>query len=361
MVERLTMPIQTLYAELIDRCEIAAFDADFPPNGGFYKTSIKGRDYWYFRESPDSSGHRRQKYAGPDGPDIRERIAKHGKTKSAYKERRQLIAALRRSGIAVPPDETGEILEALSRAGVFRLRACLVGTVAFQTFGGLLGVKLPGAIVQTGDIDIAQFRSISVAIADDDQTEPLLDILRGIDSSFQPVPYATDACLHMANRNDIEYRVEVLTPNRGPDLEAPVDLPALQAQAQPLRFLDFLIYDAIPAAVLHGGGVLVNVPRPERYALHKLIVSQRRREDAAKIDKDLLQAEVLLDVLADRRRADLRDAWEELCGRGPKWRFLAANGMAAIDEEIRKKVVRVIQDDLSAEKPEDGPAGSSAT
>jgi hypothetical protein len=37
MVERLTMPIQTLCAELIDRCEIAAFDADFPPNTNGFK------------------------------------------------------------------------------------------------------------------------------------------------------------------------------------------------------------------------------------------------------------------------------------------------------------------------------------
>jgi len=341
------MPIQTLYAELIDRCSVAAFDADFPPNGGFYKSTVKGRDYWYFRASPDSSGHRKQKYVGPDGPEVRERVAKHGKAKSAYKERRQLIAALRRSGLPAPPDQTGEILEALSRGGVFRLRACLIGTVAFQIYGGLLGVKLPGAIVQTGDIDIAQFRSISVAIAQDDQTEPLLDILRGIDPSFQPVPYTMDARLHMAYRNNDEYRVEVLTPNRGPNQDAPVELPALQAQGQPLRFLDFLIYDAIPAAVLHGGGVLVNVPKPERYALHKLIVSQRRKEGIAKIDKDLQQAEILLDVLAERRKADLRDAWKELCDRGPKWRLHAANGMAAIDEDIREKVVRVIRDDLS--------------
>jgi hypothetical protein len=353
MVERLTMPIQTLYAELVDRCSIAAFDADFPPNGNFYKVGVKGRNYWYFKASPDSTGRRAQKYVGPDGPEMQQRVARHGKTKSAYKERRQLIAALRRSGIPVPPEEAGEILDTLSRGGVFRLRACLVGTVAFQAYGGILGIKLPGGAMQTGDIDIAQFRSISVAIAQDDQTEPVLDILRGIDPSFQPVPYAMDARLNMAYKNDSEDRVEVLTPNRGPDRDAPVDLPALQAHGQPLRFLDFLIYDAVPAAVLHGGGVLVNVPRPERYALHKLIISQRRKDGTAKIDKDLQQAEILLDVLAERRKADLRDAWEEMCGRGPKWRLHAADGMASIDKRVREKVIRVIHDDLVPDDPDE--------
>ena len=105
------------------------------------------------------------------------------------------------------------------------------------------------------------------------------------------------------------------------------------------RFLDFLIYDAVPAVLLHDGGVLVNVPRPERYALHKLIVSRRRREGVAKIDKDLAQAEPLLDVLAERRKADLRDAWQEMRERGPKWRKLADEALESIDAGIRERFV----------------------
>jgi hypothetical protein len=33
VVDRPPLPIQTLYAELVDRCSLAAFDAVFPPNG----------------------------------------------------------------------------------------------------------------------------------------------------------------------------------------------------------------------------------------------------------------------------------------------------------------------------------------
>ena len=36
--------------------------------------------------------------------------------------------------------------------------------------------------------------------------------------------------------------------------------------AQPLRFLDHLIEDTQPGAVLGGSGVLVNVPRPGPFA-----------------------------------------------------------------------------------------------
>jgi hypothetical protein len=70
---------------------------------------------------------------------------------------------------------TRGILAALSKTGVFRLRAVLVGTVAYQTYSAMLDVKLaapsltklgqPTSALQTADVDIAQFKKISVAMA----------------------------------------------------------------------------------------------------------------------------------------------------------------------------------------------------
>jgi hypothetical protein len=94
--------------------------------------------------------------------------------------------------------------------------------------------------------------------------------------------------------------------------------------------------------MLHDGGVLVNVPRPERYALHKLIVSRRRREGAAKIDKDVAQAEILLGILAERRKADLRDAWDEVRDRGPKWRQLVDEALEVVSPETRQRLAAVV-------------------
>ena len=45
---------------------------------------------------------------------------------------------------------------------------------------------------------------------------------------------------------------------------------------------------------------------PERYAVHKLIVSRRRKEGAAKRDKDTQQAQALLNILADKRPHELK-------------------------------------------------------
>ena len=86
---------------------------------------------------------------------------------------------------------------------------------------------------------------------------------------------------------------------------------------------------------LHDAGILINVPSPARYAVHKLIVAQRRKAGQAKIDKELKQAEALIDILAIRRPHDLRDAWGEAKGRGAKWRELVTTGLSMITPAVR--------------------------
>jgi hypothetical protein len=119
-------------------------------------------------------------------------------------------------------------------------------------------------------------------------------------------------------------------------------LPALQTGAQPLRFLDFLIYEPEPAAILHSAGVYVHVPAPERYAVHKLIVSRRRHEGAAKRDKDLQQAEALLEALAAKRPHELKFVWEEANNRGPRWRKFLEKGLSQIAPQIRDLLLRTV-------------------
>lgn len=66
----------------------------------------------------------------------------------------------------------------------------------------------------------------------------------------------------------------------------------------------------------------MNVPSPERYAVHKLIVASRRvGPGRTKVAKDVAQATSLFEALAATRQGDLlRDAWEEAWRRGPTWR-----------------------------------------
>jgi hypothetical protein len=343
MPSKLPLAAQIIYAELGDLCARDEFDIAFPPNGSFVPVSVKGRRYWYYQYgAADATGRQPRKYVGPDNEGTAKLVARHAAIKSSYRLRRTHVGVLRKYGVPSPVDETGKILRGLAAAGVFRLRTSVVGTVAYQTYSGILGVKLPAVGMQTADLDSAQSRAISVAIAKDEQTPAFLDILQKIEPSFRAVPSLHGPNTAATYVNAQNYRVELLTESRGPNSERPTPLPALRTHAQPLRFLDYLLVDAIRATVLWDGGILVNVPQPERYAIHKLIVAERRTASAAKGPKDLYQASSLFDALAEDRAPDLAAAWHEAYERGPRWRKHLRDSLSHLDPIGRDRLLYAI-------------------
>ena len=332
--------IQTVYAELLERCAAAAFREAFPEKGTFVCKTVKGRRYWYFQE-PSSQG-KAQKYVGPETPELLERIERHKEIRDDEAGRRALVSTLLRSfNSPRPTSETGDVLAALAKAGAFRLRAVLVGTVAFQTYAPMLGVVPAGAALRTEDIDIAQFRDVSVAVAD--SIPAIMDVLKSVDETFHPVPHQIDGRKVTCYQSKRELRVEFLTPLKGAYDGKPPILPALGTNAEPLPFLDFLISEPEPAVVLHDAGIYVNVPAPQRYALHKLIVSQRRRAGSPKRDKDLRQTEALLDVLVEKRPFELHDAWDEAYARGPEWRRLLRHALTLAAQRPRDRTLKIVE------------------
>ena len=238
-----------------------------------------------------------------------------------------------------PRSDVGNLAAALAAEGVFRLRGVLVGTVAYQTYPAMLGVRLPAALIQTSDVDVAQFADVSAAMGD--ATRPMPDVLRQVDSTFRSVPHI-DPGRTVSYVSASGLRVDFLTPNRGKDTEEPRNLPSLRTDAQPLRFLDFLIRDPEPAVLLHDTGILVTVPAPQRFALHKLIVARRRRDDGPKREKDLRQARALLDVLIERRPHELRAAWAEASRRGRSWQRLMGEGLGLLHPATRDTVLQAV-------------------
>lgn len=331
--------LQTTYAELLDRSINAAFDSAFAEDGSFIAKTVKNRKYWYFQTG--TGENRSQRYVGPETPDLLERIARHKEHRDDIKERRALASTLVRSfGLPRPLPEIGNVLAALADAGVFRLRGVLVGTVAYQAYPAMLGVRLPGALLQTGDIDIAQFRNASVAVGD--STPPAIDVLKNVDATFRAVPHVVDGRRVTSYVAKGGVRVDFLTPNTGEETGKPQALPALQTDAQPLRFLDYLIHDPEPAVILHGAGISVRVPAPARFAIHKLIVSRRRRDGTAKRAKDIQQAETLLRTLSELRPHDLKEAWDEARERGPTWRQLLEEGLTEVESVTRDLTLRTV-------------------
>lgn len=232
--------------------------------------------------------------------------------------------------------------------GLFRLRGVLIGTVAFQCYSGLLGVRLPMAAILTGDPDIAQDYAISREV--EDSLPPIVQLLQHVDASFRPVPHISGSGASSAFQNAEGYRVEFLTSNRGSDdyVDQPAKMPALGgASADPIRFLDFLIRDPVRTILLHRSGIPVVVPDPARYAVHKLIVASRRHTDGqgpAKREKDIRQAALLFEALQQTRRsADLALVYNEAWERGPAWQdaIRIGAGMLPASDADRFKTVLI--------------------
>ncbi|MDP9840476.1 hypothetical protein J2T09_005263 [Neorhizobium huautlense] len=324
-MKKIDLVYQTMLAELGQRSMDAAWTADFPAEGRFQRVVVKDKTYWYF-DIPDGSGGKSRRYVGPaEDLEITQRVETHKRQKDDLLARRRMVSSLTREGGMIAPDSmSGAIVEALASGGLFRLRGVLIGTVAFQTYAGLLGVRLPAAAVLTGDADIAQDYAISREV--EDTLPPMVDLLQEVDPSFRPVPHRSGSIASSAFQSATGYRVEFLTSNRGSDdyIDQPATMPALGgASADPLRFLDFLIRDPMRTILLHKSGVPVTVPDPARYAVHKMIVATRRRTtglSAIKRDKDIRQAEILFEALYETRRSsDFAIAFEEAWQRGPAW------------------------------------------
>lgn len=250
----------------------------------------------------------------------------------------------------VAPDAmSGDIVEALAEGGLFRLRGVLIGTVAFQCYSGLLGMRLPMAAILTGDADFAQDYAISQEVAD--SLPPIVELLQGVDPSFRPVPIDQDLLLRPRSKTPGGgYRVEFLTSYRGSDdnIDQPAKMPALGgASADPLRFLDFLIRDPVRTMLLHRSGVPVVVPDPSRYAVHKLVVASRRHTDGqglVKRNKDIRQAGLLFDALLQTRQsAELALVYNKAWERGSAWQDAIRTGAGMLPAQDAERLWRSIK------------------
>lgn len=343
-MKQIPLTYQTLYSELAQRSLDASFATEFNVGGRFVAMEVKGRRYWY-HDLPNSDAGKTRTYVGPvDDPEITKRVESFKDLKADIRERRKLVSTLvREAYLPRPEGKTGDIVQALAEAGFFRLRGVLVGTVAYQCYPAVLGVRLPSASMVTGDADFAQFHSISEAVGDG--MPPVLDTLKTVDPTFREIPHQADGRFTTKYSSRSGYKVEFLTPNTGSadHEDHPTPMPALGgASAQPLRFLDFLIYEPIRAVLLHGAGVAVNVPAPERYATHKLIVASRRRTDndgTAKSRKDKMQAAAIMEAMIEQRQTeDVADAFMEAYGRGPAWKEAIRKSLSEIDDDQRQPI-----------------------
>ncbi|MEH7826679.1 nucleotidyltransferase family protein [Gemmobacter denitrificans] len=292
-----------------------------------------GRAYWYETRRIGSTVRRR--YIGEDSPelaaDLAERARLQAEAKDRAAHRTRLVRLLRGEDFLPVEARFGSILKAMADQGVFRLGGTIVGTHAFRLYEGELGIRYSfDDTAQTGDLDIAQFERLSLALGDQVEDQ-LATTFQSLD--FTPVPALQPGAIWRWSQTRSDTLVEFLTPSFRPE-EDIRPLPALGVSAQSLHFLNFLIAAPIPAALLYRSGVLIQIPRPEAFAIHKLIVADRRQggPDALKSEKDRRQAAFLIAALIEDRPDELAEAWQDALSRGPKWRDHIGRSLARMPQ-----------------------------
>lgn len=340
MIQRLPESTHLLYTELLEALLAAAHSKR---GISFHTKKVGGKKHWYLEYIIGSD--KKAYYLGPDSSALRARVdaakARWERDATDATRRARLVSMLVAGGATALPGTHARILESLEQAGVFLLGGVVVGSHAFALFSNMLGVKWPAGAMRTQDVDVAA-GTISVTVPDSEVD--LESALRRADKGFFAVPSLNRG--HPSTSFKIrgkDLSVSLLTPMRGKPDTTPRPIPALHAMAEPLRFLDYLLEDVQPAAVPVRQGVLVNVPSPARFALHKLVIARRRPPAfSEKARKDQAQAAAVLEVLLEDRPGDITLAADAAREMPARFGAELERGLAALPDDLQRAVSELV-------------------
>lgn len=327
----LSASAQTAYAQLLDAVHGAELTRTVAHlTGTFARKQVKGKTYWYFQYT-EVSGKVRQLYVGPQNDRVQALIDTHaaGGATAALGALTRSAAAL---GNATVLARHLKVVQRLGDYGFFRAGGVLIGTHAFLAFGNMLGVRW-GDGQRTQDVDFAHAgKSLTIALPATIEIDTHAAI-ESLQMGLLPIEHADGGTgATYLDPRDPEFQLDFLTPLRrgGND---PFRHPQLGVHLQPLKFMEYLLEDVQQAALLGAAGaVLVNVPHPARYALHKLIVAgERPASRIAKSNKDIQQSAALLWALREQGVSwQVDEAWADLVARGPGWLTRVRRGREAL-------------------------------
>ncbi len=277
---------------------------------------------FYAHQFYDGEGKKRERYlAGPAGDPKADAAA--AELRERIRELKEIVPSLRllgREGFNLADARTYATLASLHNHGVFAAGGMLIGSHAYGVLLNRLGIR--AAPYATEDIDIARRE----ALAFEKQPEQgLIEMLKDSGISFVEVPPLNrkKPPTSFKQRGRSRFHVDLLVPSPNEDFPV-VPVPELQAHATGLPNLDYLLAESQTAMLMAREGCCpVRVPLPERFAVHKLIVSRLRTGRETKADKDVFQACVLCAALAESHPGAIEAALAQIPRRAKKYLALA--------------------------------------
>ena len=326
----LPLSAQTAYAELFEQARsFELSNALAGLTGSFQKLARKNQEYWYFAYR-DLDQRVRMVYVGPNEERVRSLVQRFDKVRLTKPLVPQSQSALVLGCSATAPKHF-RMIKRLSEYGFFRAGGVLIGTHAFFAMGNLLGVRWNDGAA-TLDVDFAHAgKNISVALPADLRID-VHSALESLEMGLLPIAqFNGKTGAQYRNPEDRELRLDfVISATRS---RKPVNMPELNIALEPLKFMEFSLQDTTQGCVISRmGACVVNLPAPERYAVHKLIVfGERPVTERTKSTKDLLQAASLVGYFAKTGQGNVFNAaWQDALSRGKGWRSRAVQGMEAL-------------------------------
>jgi hypothetical protein len=257
----------------------------------------KGREYLH-RSYYDDWGKRKQTTLGPRSEEteamqsnfISARADVKSRLKALEKKMQRQAATNAARGIARFPAVSARIVRAFESAGIGSSRIKIVGTHALYAYESMAASIFDSGLTSTEDIDFlldprAPLRFVT---SEDLSAETLLGVLQSADRSFELTRQTFRA------RNHDGFLVDIIQPERNPPWRKDA-YEAEKGDLQPSPITGLVWLENAPAIeqkVIDAKGfpVVMSVPDPRAFAIHKLWLSKQPYRSGAKSARDRQQA-----------------------------------------------------------------------
>jgi hypothetical protein len=257
----------------------------------------KGREYLH-RSSYDDWGKRKQTTLGVRSEAtetmrvnfLSVRADVKARLKALEKKMEMQAAANAARGIARFPIVSARIVRAFENAGIGSSRIKIVGTHALYAYEAMAAVIFDSGLTSTEDIDFlldprAPLRFVT---GEELSAETLLGVLQSADRSFELTRQTFRA------RNQDGFLVDIIQPERNPPWRKNA-FEAEKGDLQPSPISGLVWPENAPAKEqkvidTRGFPVVMNVPDPRAFAIHKLWLSKQPYRAGPKAARDRAQA-----------------------------------------------------------------------
>jgi hypothetical protein len=323
MLRQVPLNFLTLYADLAQNARKSSLE-----HGSVVTRRKRGREYLYVVSKDGVL--RSERYLGPaDDPTAKVQADELRQAAAQARTLRTTVSVLKQARIPAPSLALGRVLEVVANAGLFQKGMVLIGTAAFQTYACIIGYYPRSAGVTTKDADL-----LAASFIGGHERQDLEKILQRADPTFKAIMQHDDRLPKVFKSRD-DFAVDVLT-KFGRGRKTPILIEELKCSAEALPFMEYLAEESMEAVALYSTGVLVKVPPPLRYAIHKLLIAQERRgRFITKKAKDLAQAGDLIDVFLETDRAALEDMLDDARAKGPRWRKNISRSLQELGRDAR--------------------------